>query len=474
MVHFLQRGIGGVIVATTKIWDIKGRLDKVLNYASNPVKTENPDFSLEQLQSLRDVMDYTTNDFKTEKQFYVSGINCDPDIARDQMVDTKRHYEKVDGILAFHGYQSFAENETTPEIAHEIGLNLAKRMWGDRFEVLVATHLNTHCLHNHFVINSVSLMDGGKYNDCNESYRQLRKLSDEICREYGLSVIENPTRTKKSRTEWQAEKNGQQTRRGFIRDDIDRAIEQSTTPRHFWEAMEAMGYELKMNAKFPAVKPQGSTIFFRLYNLGENYTPDIINARILKNFQRKRPFYEEERKPKSYRYNGNLKARKKLTGLRVLYYHYCYVLGLLPKKPASNKRMHFLLREDLLKLDSLSAECKLLCAKKIDTIGQLTSYKSSVETKICELTQNRIALRNELKCFMRSDNEEKQVAVKSQIADISAELKKLRIEVKLCDGISTRSVKIPEAFKQIKMDEIKQREEKNSNEHIRRSGRPNR
>ena len=75
---------------------------------------------------------------------------------------------------------------------------------------------------------------------------------------------------------------------------------------------------------------------------------------------------------------------------------------------------------------------------------------------------------------MRSDNEEKQVGVKSQIADISAELKKLRIEVKLCDGIFTRSVKIPETLKQIKLDEIKQREEKNNDEHIRRSGRPNR
>ena len=457
-------------MATTKMWAIHSRLDHLVSYVSNKEKTINPDF-----EDLASVIEYAGAEYKTEQRFYVSGINCNPETAYDSMMSAHRKNDKSIKVVGYHGYQSFTEGEVTAETAHEIGIKLAEELWGERFQVIVATHLNTNHYHNHFVLCSTSFLDGKRFNACTQSYLDMRKSSDRLCKEYSLSVIENPKRfSTKHHTEYMAEKNGQQTRRGFIRDDIDRAIEQSTTPRHFWEAMEAMGYELKMNAKFPAVKPQGSTIFFRLYNLGENYTPDKINARILKNFQRKRPFYEEERKPKSYRYNGNLKASKKLTGLRVLYYHYCYVLGLLPKKPASNKRMHFLLREDLLKLDSLSAECKLLCAKKIDTIEQLTSYKSSVETKICELTQNRIALRNELKCFMRSDNEEKQVAVKSQIADISAELKKLRIEVKLCDGISTRSVKIPETLKQIKMDEIKQREEKNNDEHIRRSGRPNR
>jgi hypothetical protein len=102
-------------MATTKIWDIKGRLDQVVDYAANPNKTVNPDFSDADLQGLRDVMDYATDDFKTEKQFYVSGINCDPEFARNQMMETKLFWKKTDSILAFHGYQSFAENEVTAE-----------------------------------------------------------------------------------------------------------------------------------------------------------------------------------------------------------------------------------------------------------------------------------------------------------------------------------------------------------------------
>ena len=104
-------------MASTKIWDIKGRLDQVVKYAANPDKTVNPDFSKVDLQGLRDVMDYATADYKTEKQFYVSGINCDPEFARNQMIETKLFWNKTDSILAFHGYQSFAENEVTADTA---------------------------------------------------------------------------------------------------------------------------------------------------------------------------------------------------------------------------------------------------------------------------------------------------------------------------------------------------------------------
>jgi hypothetical protein len=324
-------------MATTKIWDIKGRLDQVVDYAANPNKTVNPDFSDADLQGLRDVMDYATDDFKTEKQFYVSGINCDPEFARNQMMETKLFWKKTDSILAFHGYQSFAENEVTAETAHKVGIELAKRIWGDRFEVLVATHLNTNHYHNHFVVNSVSFKDGLRYYDNNNSYMLLRRTSDAVCREFGLSVIENPQRGKtKHYAEIRAEREGKATWRGNIREDIDKAIEQSTTTRHFWEAMEQMGYEIKNNVKYLAVRPKGHTKFFRLYKLGDNYTPEVIKDRILQNIRRKLPFPEEERKSKSYCFKGIMKKAKKLTGLRALYYHYCFKLGVSHKNHTSN------------------------------------------------------------------------------------------------------------------------------------------
>jgi len=124
-------------MATTKIWDVRGRIDKPLNYATNPNKTINPDFNDSDLQGLRDVMDYAKNDFKTEKQYYVSGLNCSPEIARQEMMITKKQYGKTGGIIAYHSYQSFAEKEVTPEVAHEIGIKLAKELWGDRFDEMV-------------------------------------------------------------------------------------------------------------------------------------------------------------------------------------------------------------------------------------------------------------------------------------------------------------------------------------------------
>ena len=113
------------------------------------------------------------------------------------MQDTKKYYNKEDKILAFHAYQSFKEGEVTAELAHKIGVQLANEMWGDRFQVIVTTHLNTHCIHNHFVINSVSFKDGLKYYDNHTNYSIMRHLSDEICKEYGLSVLEEKSTKKK-------------------------------------------------------------------------------------------------------------------------------------------------------------------------------------------------------------------------------------------------------------------------------------
>ena len=188
-------------MAVTRIWPIKGRLRNVIDYTVNPEKTFNPDYTFEELQALKDVIDYAMESDKTEKQFYVTGVNCTAGFAREQMINTKRLFKKEDGILAFHGYQSFKPGEVTPELAHEIGIKLAEKLWGDRFEVVVSTHLDRHHLHSHFVLNSVSFVDGKKFNACRASYREMRRASDELCREYGLSVIENP-RKAPSRTQY--------------------------------------------------------------------------------------------------------------------------------------------------------------------------------------------------------------------------------------------------------------------------------
>ena len=184
-------------MAVCEIWDVRGRLDHPIDYAENPEKTANPKYTEADLQAMVDVMEYATNKDKTEQRFFVTGINCDPTTARDEMMITKAGWSDTSEIVCYHGFQSFKHGEVTPEIAHEVGVKLAERMWGDRFQVVVATHLNTECLHNHFVVNSVSFVDGKHYHDNKANLRLLRQRSDELCREYALSVIEKPSGRKK-------------------------------------------------------------------------------------------------------------------------------------------------------------------------------------------------------------------------------------------------------------------------------------
>ena len=172
-------------MATTKIWDINVRLDHVIDYITDLEKTKNLDYGDE----FSIFHNNESLDIKTEKECFVSAINCSVDIAYEEMMITKKTYNKTGGILGFHAYQSFGENEVTPEIAHQIGVQLASEMWGSRFEVVVSTHQNTKHIHNHFVINSVSFKDGKKYYDNHINYARMRRLSDDLCAEYGLSVI---------------------------------------------------------------------------------------------------------------------------------------------------------------------------------------------------------------------------------------------------------------------------------------------
>lgn len=164
-------------IATTGIWKIEKRLDNVIDYTTNIEKTINSDYGKDNYYDLHNVIDYVEADYKTEKQFYVSGVNCNPKTALEEMTITKEQYGKTGGILGFHAFQSFAEGEVTPEQCHAIGVRLAEEMWGDRFEVVVSTHLNTNHYHNHFVINSVSFKDGKRYYDKRETYAELRRLN---------------------------------------------------------------------------------------------------------------------------------------------------------------------------------------------------------------------------------------------------------------------------------------------------------
>ena len=227
------------MMAVTSIWAVHGSVKDLIAYAENPEKTENPN-----ADELKALMDYAENPDKTEKQHFVSGVNCLPELAYERMTATKKRYGKCDGIVAYHAYQSFKPGEATPEQCHLLGVELAKRLWGDRFEVVLASHRDHDHLHNHFVINSVSFKDGLKFR-CNKMYhRVLAEASDKLCLEHGLSVIKQPMGTKQNRAAHMAEKNGGLSHRAMLRMDIDDAVADCAIPQYFWKALEMRGYTL--------------------------------------------------------------------------------------------------------------------------------------------------------------------------------------------------------------------------------------
>ena len=453
-------------MATTAIWDIKDRLDRVINYATNPEKTENRDF-----QGLHNVLEYTQEDAKTEQQFYVTGINCQPAIACEQLNQTKLQYQKTGGILAFHGYQAFAPGEATPETAHSIGVKLAKELWGDRFEVLISTHVDKRHIHNHFVLNSVSFMDGKRYYDNNATYALMRKTSDKLCREYSLSVIENPQNDKsKHYAEWRTEREGNPTWRGFIRSDVDNVIASSMTFTQFIAALQKQGYEIKTNRKYMAVRPPGKERFVRLKTLGDDYSEEAIKQRVLQNRIPKKPEVLPELRPKRVRLKGSLKPTIKLNGLQSLYFHYLYKMGILPRTHASAKRTHFLLREDIRYMDILIAQIRLLGKNQIETKEQLTVHRTGLEKEIDAMCHTRNAVYNRIR---RCNDDDKITEYKRQIAGLSKKIGSLRSEVKLCMGILSRSDEMQEKLNKVYREENKQRKE-DKNHVPQRGSRPNR
>lgn len=472
-------------MATTSIWRVKGWLGKVVIYVENPDKTENPafyerqDMTDRQAQGLSDVIDYAVNSEKTQMadeatevmQQFVSGVNCHPVTAREEMIAVKKRFGKEDGTVAYHGYQSFAPGEATPEMAHEIGVKLAQQLWGEKYQVIVATHLDKDShLHNHFVVNTVSFLDGLKYHRTERDYYEMQKVSDALCREHGLSVIENPQRGKSRQYgEWRAEQEGRPTWRGLIRDEIDEVIRQSMTERQFFDNLRKRGYEVKVG-KDISVCPPGKERFVRLErNFGEDYSYDGIRKRILAQFSRERPLPEQEYRVRRVKLRGDFKNARKITGFRALYFHYCYLLGVFPKsQPKSNKRLHFLLREDLAKLDAISEETKLLVRNHIDTAEQLFSYKEGLETKIESLTADRKALYRKQRTISVKSNDDALGRVKEQITVISKELSALRKEVRLCEDIAIRSGVITEKIRAVREDEQSQGKENKRDEQFRR------
>ena len=437
-------------MATTKIWKVEKRLDHVINYATNEEKTKNnySKYGMDEFDSIRQVMAYATNPDKTEKLFYTTGINCEVKDAVKQMQFVKIFYRKENGILAFHAYQSFNEGEVTPEIAHEIGVKLANEMWGDRFQVVVSTHLNTQHIHNHFVINSVSFKDGKKYYSNLTNTALLRKISDEICEEYGLSVLKEKICKsginfenfyKKSMRDSDYYK--------FAKEDIDYAIEHSWTYKEFLKRLKEMGYEVYFRANKISVRRYPHKRNIRIERaFGEEYSIENIQNKICSRY----PSREEVIKPKTYDrrlfYKGSTKKLRKPKGIIALYYYYCYLLKVYPKKKL-NYKLTPKMRAEVKKMDKYSEQIRFICKYKLQTINDIDNLKEQKKEELQKIlnTRNRLYYKRQ-----KLDNESEKDVITKEIISVTSVVDKIRKETKLCDEVSDNSKMMKEQIKEMK------------------------
>lgn len=466
-------------MAVTSIWPIKGRVDKVINYARNPEKTHDKK-SLLKLHEIEGVIEYAADEMKTETRALVTCLNLSSEEnAAKEFMEVKHRYGKEDGRVCYHGYQSFKADEVDADTAHNIGVALAKELWGDRFQVVIATHCNTGHYHNHFVINSVSDVDGLKFYNSPEDYRRMREVSDRLCREARISVIENPDGKKKNYGEWAAEKNGKPTVSDTIRADIDRAILSSTTERDFINVMKEMGYKIETKTEtgaprqHPIVIPYGRKKHFRLDRLGEFYELESIKQRIQNNIRKRVPFPEvkEDRKEPYYHYK---EKAQKATGLYALYLYYCYELHIIVHKPASIKKVSVFLREDVTKLDQYIAQADFLGRTGITTTEELLSYKAEKETLIKTLDNERKGLKNKQRQCARRNDEKGAAEIKAQVDVITSEMSAIRKEIKLCTAIAERSARVHENLEDIRQQESERKEKTTDELLVRRGGRTSR
>lgn len=394
-----------------------------MQYALNEKKSSRR----ENEENLRAILGEAMNQSHTEQDLFQTGLGCTLGSPFADMKAVKAQWHKLGGVEGYHLVQSFGPGEVTPELAHQIGLELAEWLLGGQFQAVVSTHLNTRCIHNHIVWNSVSLTDGRKYRSTERSYyTQVRRISDELCEKYHLSIIV-PGRTGqpgRSYVQWQAEREGKPTWKTPIQRDVDETIARALTWRQFVREMEGRGYAFHFDRKYPTLTPPGRQRPVRLKTLGWKYTPESIRQRILA------PKRTPAGKNRRYRLRGKLPPP--LKGLRALYYSYLYKMGAFPRK---SRYPSYAVRQDIRNLDKRLEQMEFVFRNHIEDRGQLREMQSQAERQIQELAAQR------KKLYRTNPGCPESKAITEEIAN-------LRKTVRLCRAVEEHSLQVEKRLRQ--------------------------
>ena len=432
-------------MAYTKLWPVRGSygngkmvVGKVVEYDMNEAKTTEKIAEKDVIEidisgkvndtltsdQVTNIISYTSDSDKVGEQRYITAINCTEENCIEEMCYTKQHFGERGNRVMYHGVQSFKPGEIVPEQAHKIGVKLAEELWGDRFEVVVTTHLDRHHIHNHFAINSVSFIDGKKL-VWDTEYKKMQQVSDRLCREASLNIINRDEESGHShRGVMRAASEGRYTLEGIVKEDIDVCIKCSKSINDWFSLMESKGYRVNTERKYLRVYPYGHDKPIRIdrrfkERYGEDYTIDGIKAKIMENLAQggyidarnlgnigadsnigylieKRDLKDSNGKEiKSYGFKNPVKV----TGIQKTYNRYLIILGVYPSKHRTGRaaRTHYLLREDLLKLDKYINQNNFLISRGITDTEALKETRKAEAYELSQMYQQRNKLRNRIR-----------------------------------------------------------------------------
>lgn len=425
-------------MAITKMWKVSERLDNTINYV--------------------------VNGEKTEQMLYVSGINCLPDTAVQEMKNAKEQFFKTKGIQCFHGVQSFAEGEVTANTAHEIGVKLAEELWGDKFQVIVTTHLNTNHIHNHIVVNSVSFVDGKRYSNTKSDIGRMRITSDKLCEDYGLRTLKKEEKYNKYVAS--------SSYKVIMKDSVDYAISTAKNYDEFIKILKDLDYTITDDKGTISLKREPYKRNTRIEKqFGKAYSIENIKKRILEE-QPEYP-YSPANYMLAYRaYDEYLEWKKNenqyTSKLAILIFGYDKVFGLKNKidsKPNITKMTPELIHA-IKELDKFSEGVQLVYKYDLKTNIDVIDFKKLINEKINPLKSERENLWRKHK--IAKTDEEKQ-CIEEQIANISKKITPLADRIRICDNILERAERMKQYELKIQLLKERQENEKSRKKQMRKN-----
>ncbi len=318
--------------------------------------------------TLKTAIDYILNPDKTDGKLLVSSFRCSPETADLEFEWTRQNAIDKGKHLARHIIQSFEPGETTPEQAHEIGMKLADEIFGGRFEFIVSTHTDRGHIHNHIICNDVSFTNYKHIHINKKWYYNTRRISDRICREYGLSVITPSAERGKSYTEYTAAKNGTSWK-AKLKNMIDVLIPQAKDFDDFLRLMQENGYEVKQG-KYISFRAEDRERFTRAKTIGVNYTEKAIAERIAGRRTRKQPRRDDKRISMLIDIQNNIKAQQNGG-----YEHWAKINNL----QQASKTINFLTENGIHTYEDLVARVDETSRKFTETTDNLKSVEKRIE-----------------------------------------------------------------------------------------------